>query len=380
MPARGGIEQRLRVGVPRVGEDLGGLAVLDDLALVHDGHPVADLGGDPKIVGDEEHGQVEALADVVEQRQHLGLNRYIQGGNGLIGDQEFRLHGQGAGDADPLPLAAGELVRETVQGLGVETDQGHEVARPSPGLVLRSAEVHGAFDDRLSDRAPRVERAVGVLEDDLHPAPMMAKLAHGQPGDVVVVDLDLSAGGIDQADDTAGHRRFAGARLADNPQGLAAAHLDVHVPGGPDLAGLLEETGRAVDFAELAGRKHDRCGVLFRARPRGHAGDGRDQHARIAVSGLSQDLVGTALFDDAAGLHHRHLVGDLGDHAEVVGDEQNGGVVALLDVLDELEDLRLGGHVQGGGRLVGDQQRGLQGQGRGDHDALALAAGELMRI
>ena len=46
----------------------------------------------------------------------------------------------------------------------------------------------------------------------------------------------------------------------------------------------------------------------------------------------------------------------------------------------QLEDLRLNGDVERRGRLVGDQQIGLVGERHGDHDALALSAGELMRI
>jgi hypothetical protein len=53
-------------------------------------------------------------------------------------------------------------------------------------------------------------------------------------------------------------------------------------------------------------------------------------------------------------------VGDLGHHAEVVGDEQHTRAMPSLDVLDQVEDLRLRGHVQRRGRLVGDQQRRFQ--------------------
>ena len=48
--------------------------------------------------------------------------------------------------------------------------------------------------------------------------------------------------------------------------------------------------------------------------------------------------------------------------------------------LSSSEDLRLHGDVERGGRLVGDQQVGLVGERHGDHDALALAAGQLVRI
>src|SRR3546814_6526191 len=63
-----------------------------------------------------------------------------------------------------------------------------------------------------------------------------------------------------------------------------------------------------------------------------------------------------------------------------MGDEEDRHAVAPLDVLDESQDLRLRRHVQRGGRLIGDQQGRLQSQRHRDHDALALAAGELMRI
>ena len=48
--------------------------------------------------------------------------------------------------------------------------------------------------------------------------------------------------------------------------------------------------------------------------------------------------------------------------------------------LHQFQDLRLDRDVQRGGRLVGDDQLGLAGQRDGDHDALAHAAGKLVRI
>jgi hypothetical protein len=47
-----------------------------------------------------------------------------------------------------------------------------------------------------------------------------------------------------------------------------------------------------------------------------------------------------------------------------------------LEVLEQVQDLRLDGHVQRGHRLVGDDEAGPQGERAGDADALALAAAE----
>ena len=50
------------------------------------------------------------------------------------------------------------------------------------------------------------------------------------------------------------------------------------------------------------------------------------------------------------------------------------------ELLEQPQDLRLDGHVQRGGGLVGQQQLGVAAQRDGDHDALAHAAAELVRV
>jgi len=62
-----------------------------------------------------------------------------------------------------------------------------------------------------------------------------------------------------------------------------------------------------------------------------------------------EHVVGRALFDDdaGAGIHH-DAVGDLGDDAEIVGDERTAAFAALLQVADQFQDLRLGGDVEPG--------------------------------
>jgi hypothetical protein len=86
------------------------------------------------------------------------------------------------------------------------------------------------------------------------------------------------------------------------------------------------------------------------------------------------------LLHDAAELHHHHAVGDLGDDAEIMGDEQHAGLLAALHFPHQFQDLRLRGDVERRGRLIGNQKRGIEHQRGRDHDALALPAGELMRI
>ena len=60
-------------------------------------------------------------------------------------------------------------------------------------------------------------------------------------------------------------------------------------------------------------------------------------------------------------------------------DEHDRGVDLVLEVAEQVEDLRLDRHVEGRGGLVGDDDLGVAGERHGDHDALAHAAGELVR-
>src|SRR5690606_35535477 len=72
-------------------------------------------------------------------------------------------------------------------------------------------------------------------------------------------------------------------------------------------------------------------------------------------------------------------VADVAHDGEVVGDEEVGEVELVLEILEQVDDLRLDGHVERGDRLVGDDEVGLHSERAGDTDALTLTAGELMR-
>ena len=85
-------------------------------------------------------------------------------------------------------------------------------------------------------------------------------------------------------------------------------------------------------------------------------------------------------FHDLARVHHRHPVGHFGDHAQVVGDEDDRGTHLGAQVAHQVEDLRLDGDIQRGGGFVRDQQVGLAGQRHGDHHALGHAAGKFVRV
>ena len=84
--------------------------------------------------------------------------------------------------------------------------------------------------------------------------------------------------------------------------------------------------------------------------------------------------------DDPAEIHHADAARHVADHGEVVADEQVGQAEPVLQVAHQVQDLRLHRDVERGGRLVADDELAFGRQRAGDGDALALSAGELVRI
>ena len=67
-------------------------------------------------------------------------------------------------------------------------------------------------------------------------------------------------------------------------------------------------------------------------------------------------------------------------HGQVVGDEQIRQVQLVLQVHQQVNDLRLDRHVERRHRLVADDELWIERERARDTDALALAAGELVWI
>jgi hypothetical protein len=84
--------------------------------------------------------------------------------------------------------------------------------------------------------------------------------------------------------------------------------------------------------------------------------------------------------DDPAEVHDGDPVGDVAHHRQVMGDEQVGEPELVLEALEQVDDLGLDGDIQRRDRLVADDDLRSEGQATGDADALALAAGELVRV
>ena len=80
------------------------------------------------------------------------------------------------------------------------------------------------------------------------------------------------------------------------------------------------------------------------------------------------------LLHDAPRVHHRHTVGEVGDHCQVVGDVQRGDAVPAGQVAHRRQDECLGAHVETGGRFVEHDHRRAAGERHRQSDPLLLSA------
>ena len=166
---RHGRQQRLRVGVQGLLVDLLVVADLDDAPEVHHRDAVGDVAHHRQVVGDEDVGELELLLELLQQVDDLRLHRDVERRHRLVADDDLGVERQCPRHADALALPAGELVRVAVLVVGVEADPVQQRAHLAALLLARHHArwiSYGLADD-VADRHARVQRGVGVLEDDL---------------------------------------------------------------------------------------------------------------------------------------------------------------------------------------------------------------------
>ena len=62
-----------------------------------------------QVVRDEHIREAELVLQSRQERENLAPDRHIQGGHGLVADDDLGIQGDGPGNPDPLPLAAAQL-------------------------------------------------------------------------------------------------------------------------------------------------------------------------------------------------------------------------------------------------------------------------------
>src|SRR4030088_1524596 len=108
--------------------------------------------------------------------------------------------------------------------------------------------------------------------------------------------------------------------------------------------------------------------------------DRRQQRFGIGMQRRGIKLAGGRGLDDAAEIHHGNAPADVLDDREIMGNEEIGEPELLLQILQEIDDLGLDRYIQCRHRLIADNEFGFDRERARDTDALALTAGELVRM
>src|SRR2546425_186657 len=108
--------------------------------------------------------------------------------------------------------------------------------------------------------------------------------------------------------------------------------------------------------------------------------DGMKEPLGVRMERVPEDFPDRSFLHDAPRVHHRHSVTRLGHNPEVVRHEEKGEAVTPPQLLQDLEDLALDDHVQGGRGFVRDDQFRLEDERHRNHDALPHSAAEFMGI
>lgn len=104
-------EERLRVGVLHLVEDIVDGALLDRFAGIHHADTVAGFQHQPEVVRNEQHRGAVFLTQILHQIHHRRFDGHIKRGRRLIKDQKRGFRHQRHGNHDALLLPARELVR-----------------------------------------------------------------------------------------------------------------------------------------------------------------------------------------------------------------------------------------------------------------------------
>jgi hypothetical protein len=221
-------------------------------------------------MGDEEHGQSHPRLHLLEEHQVLELDGHVEGGGGLVGDEQPRLAGQRDGADHALLHPSAHLVREGQQALlgrgHPHPPEGVGGEGPQPSRAVGDPEAKG-LDELVADREDGVQRRLGILEDHGDPpATHLAHLALALRDEVLPFQQDLAlddpAGRLGQeAEEREGGHRLARSRLAHDAEGLAGADGEAHPVDGADEAPARLEVG-----VEVLDLEHDGASGLGHRR------------------------------------------------------------------------------------------------------------------
>jgi hypothetical protein len=196
-------EERFHERRSRMGEEIGGSADLFEVTVAQYGDAVGEVEGFLLVVRNQDRRDVELVVECGEPAAELMAHLGVEGAERLVEEEHRRARGEGAGQRNPLGLAARDL-RNAARGEAVELHQGEELVDPVGDLGAGAVADAERERDVLKHIQVLKERV--LLEDDAK-----AALACGEVGDVVGAQVDAAGIGVVEARDEAEQGRLAGA-------------------------------------------------------------------------------------------------------------------------------------------------------------------------
>ena len=333
-------------------------------------------------MADEQIGHAKFFLERGEQVQNPRLHRHIQRRHAFVGNDQIRLQGQRACDADALALTAGKFVGIPAQVTVGQADALHQVGGAGAVVGGRADAVdHQRFGDQIAHPQPRIQRCHRVLKHDLHAPPQRQQLIAVQFPQNLPGHLDPALM-RHQSDQSLGDGRFAAAGFADQRERLATPDVEA------DMVHRVHMVGDVTEHAAAQPKANDHIlqpcdrfrGDGGTRRAGAEARHGCQQCAGVLHAGGRKKVGGAGLFHHPAALHDDHPVGHLGHHTHVMGDQNDRRAEITLQIAQQIQHLALHGHVQRRCRFIRDQHLRAQRQRHRDHQPLAHSAGKFVRI
>ncbi len=223
-----------------------GLDLLLDDAAVEDVDGALGVAREARVVRDHDDGGAGAV-ERVEQLHHGVAVLGIEVTRGLVGEEDGRGAGEGAGDGDALLLTAGELggqVLGAVAHADLLEGLGHALLALAGGhAAVGEGQLDVLIDREVADEVEGLENEADLAVADA------GALGERQALDgAAVEDVGAVGRGVEEAEDGKEGGLAATGRAGD---GDILALADVHVDAGQgvrlDLVGE-EDLGHAVEF------------------------------------------------------------------------------------------------------------------------------------
>ena len=204
-----------------------------------------------KIVGDEDNGFCQAARESAEFVLKLSASYRIECAERFVHEKNGRIGGEGARDADPLALAAGELMRlARCEFGGVETHQGEEFVHAGGGAGSIPFFEGGHEGDILGNaemrEKPRFLNNIADPAAEANRVPFRGGTS---------MDGDLAAGGDQKAIDELEEGGLATSAATEENESLAGRDGEANVANNTVVDGtvntvchVLERNGRVDPF------------------------------------------------------------------------------------------------------------------------------------